>query len=88
MKMPTWDSHASMLPVVCVLIVIGLVAVCGCAITLSDNGEVSFEFRQGFTVSHRTATTDAESKATTDFKPLMDWILKLREPTTQPADTE
>lgn len=82
---PLFHPQASVIGLVVAAAVLGLVFICGCAITLSDEGEVAFKFTQGFTVSHKAVETDAESKATADFKPLVDYIVKLREPTTQPA---
>jgi hypothetical protein len=72
--------------------------VCSCTITLRDSGEVSVDFRQGITVSHKTAKTNSESVASSDFKPLVDYIIQLREssaeadpggeePTTQPVSS-
>ncbi len=86
MAKPDWGSHASMLPVAVVLVVIGLVAMCSCTLTLRDQGEVSIEFRQGITIGHKTSETHAESTATADFQPLVDYVIDLREPTTQPVE--
>ena len=86
MNKPQWGSDAAMLPVGIVLVVIGLVAMCSCTITLSDKGSVSIEFTQGIKIGHETSATQAKSEATTDLQPLVDYIIEVREPTTQPAE--
>jgi len=88
----TFHREASLIGPALVGLALLLAWITGCSITLSDQGEVSFEFTQGFTVSHKTSDTDAQSKASTDFKPLVDYIIELRgsqdekEPATQPAE--
>ena len=57
-----------------------LIANLGCTITLKDQGSFSMDFRQGFTIGSQASETKAESRATADFKPLIEYILALRKP--------
>jgi len=90
----TFHREASSIGLWLVALVLLLTWITGCTFTLSDQGEVSVEFTQGVKVRHTTSATNAESKASTDFKPLVDYIIELRgpqdekEPTTQPAVNE
>lgn len=57
-----------------VLAMIAMVSAPGCTATLGDAGSVSVDFRQGFTIGHKSSTTNSQSMARLDFKPLSKFI--------------
>lgn len=58
----------------------------GCSIILKDKGAIGFEYSQRFGFYHEAATTESEASSTTDLQPVVDYVIKLREPEETDSD--
>ena len=57
-------------------LVVSFMFVPGCAITLEDNGTMTFKQTMGFEIGHTTSTTNAKSTSGIESQPFVDWLLK------------
>jgi len=58
----------------------------GCTTSLSNAGEVYFEWGTKAAVGHRAEATEGYAESKVDLQPAIDYLIQLREDAEEPAD--